>query len=141
MENFNTLLKEAFHTYQVYLNCTGVLNGAGKLSLCKWPDVAQSSLIYINMLEEQTEASELEMARQMMYNDYKVAIIEPIRAIYQATRDRFKEVLEADPAISAEASNKPIIYKNNLIDAINKMFSALNAVTGVDYPEVKKYGN
>jgi hypothetical protein len=139
MENFDVLLKEAFHTYQVYLDCAGILNGAGKMALCKWPDIAQSSLIYINLLEAHAEEPELEVVRKMIYDDYRIAIVEPIRAIYRTTRDRFREVLETEPAVSAKIDNNPITCKNNLIGAINKMFGALNAVTGIEYPEIKEY--
>jgi len=138
MERYNLaeLLKEAKHSYQVYLQCTGAIETQdAKLALLKWPDIAESAIEYI----ESNSQDKLEI----LIKDLESALFYPIKTICQATAERAEQALGKPPkAVIIEAETAllnpdKIVAKRGLLKAIDKMFAALHAVTGEHYPELR----
>jgi len=151
MNNLEEMLEEAFHTYQLYLQCTGALtDNQTKLPLLKWPDVAQSALQYARALESELKevgTNDIDVAfvsndssnnRKLLEADLRIAVVEPLSIIYRSTRERVKELLEKEPAIKAKSDENPIKHKNNIILALNELFSTLETMTGVKYSRLNK---
>lgn len=148
MDSLDDLLLEGFHTYQIYLQCTMILEDPkAKLPLLKWPDVAQSALGYARAWENKNPLEtritpEIKTAMMILQGDLIVAAVAPIEVIYKSTYERVKQVLGKEPTVtslSLEGRSKfPISYKNHVIESINDMFGTLKTMTGIGYPELKK---
>ena len=141
-ESLDDLLLEAFHTYQVYLQCTMILEDPkAKLPLLKWPDIAQSALGYARSLEN-ANPDEIKTAKSIVRSDLIMAVAAPIEVIYKSTHERVTKILGKKPNVvplSHEGRYKfPIHYKNDIITAINNMFKTLETMSGVSYPELRK---
>lgn len=130
------LLEEAFHSYQVYLQYSGVLDiHQAKLSLLLWPDIAHSA---IKMIDNPNSKSEL----ALLQKNLKICVVEPIRIIHDSVQERIKQITGKSPAKSEEISLKakevkyedPLKAKNMLVESINQMFVTLNTITNVEYP-------
>lgn len=148
MNDLNLLLKQSFHTYQLYLECASIINNDQiKISLLKWPDIAQSAINCILSLERKVDRTsnrllgEEAVARKTLTNDLRVAVVMPVSSIYDATKARIRDLTGKDPAIEIKKSNDPIETKNNIIDAINKLFIVLSTLSGVEYPVLYKMEN
>lgn len=148
MNDLNLLLKQSFHTYQLYLECASVINNDQiKLSLLKWPDIAQSAINCVLSLERKINRTggrllgEEAVARKTLVNDLQVSIVMPVSSIYDATKARLRDLTGKDPAIEVKRSDDPIETKNNIIDAINKLFMVLSTLSGVEYPILYKMEN
>ena len=131
------LLKEAFHSYQIYLQCSGVLDvHQAKLSLLLWPDVAHSA---IKLAEKPGDESLIMLLRQ----DLKSCMIEPIRVIHESTAERIKQVTGKFPATPVATMQDDTVFadpcevKTTMLYSINKMFVTLNTLTDVEYPVLK----
>ena len=142
LNNFEEMLEEAFHTYQLYLECTNILNDQQtKLPLLKWPDVAQSALKYALVLEkENSSKNDVHIAKQILHNDLQIVIVNPILTIYESTQERIKKLFDKSPVETPNIDDDPIKYKNNIIASINKIFNALETMTGVKYGKLNKRG-
>lgn len=132
------LLYQAFMSYQHYLMLSGVLElHEAKLSLMKWPDVAQSA---IRLLDRPDDVS----LRETLVNDLSIAIYGPIKVIHQSTFERIKDLSGSAPAkaekVAKEAEDlkleDPVKAKTLLMGSIRDMFVVLNTMTDVEYPEV-----
>ena len=130
------LLKEAFHSYQIYLQCTGVLDvHNAKLSLLLWPDIAHTA---IELLETPDNPALLQLLRQ----DLGSCIFEPISVIHASTAERIKTVTGKCPARSDKVfvtakelkDKQPQEAKKMLLSSINRMFVTLNTLTDIKYP-------
>jgi hypothetical protein len=112
-----------------------------KLSLLKWPDVVQSALGYIathkkgiNLGIDQEQA----IARKILKDDLTAAMLMPIKALYEATQERVKAVVDKEPLTEVVLDDDPIILKNNYLVAINDMFKVLETMTAIKYPTIKE---
>ena len=147
------LVAEAFHTYRLYLESASVLNNEQiKLSLLKWPDIVQSAINYIDILEKKIVVAdgvfglrnrklfqdEETLVKKVLVTDLDIAIVMPIRAIYNSVRQRVLDVTSREPADKVEECDDPIEFKNRLIVSINGMFGVLKIMTGVEYPVIQK---
>jgi hypothetical protein len=147
-DNLQEFLQEAFHTYQLYLECMKIeIGGIGHLPLLKWPDVAQSAISYAEAWEnknplETRDTEEIKSARGVLRQDLCVAISGPIEAIYKSTREHVTKHIGKEPKgipLSYEESWKfPVQYKNRLIMATNDLFKTLETMTGTKYPKLNK---
>jgi len=121
------LLKEAFHSYQIYLQCSGVLDvHQAKLSLLLWPDIANTA---IELLDKPDDTS----LKAILLKDLEACMVKPIEAVYDATVLRIKEVVGKRPTPKIAKSDS-LEYKKSLIRSINRMFVTLNTLTNVEYP-------
>ena len=135
MNDLDLLLEEAFHTYQIYLECNNVLNDYQvKLNLLKWPDVVQSAL-------ETRNTEEIKISRAILEQDLIGTMLMPLKAIYEATKERIEAVIDKSPMAEVELSEDPITLKNNYIKSINGMFRVLETMTAVQYPTLKEKEN
>ena len=148
MDRLQELLEEAFHTYQIYLECTGSLSDDRvKLSLLKWPDIAQSAIKLALALKKSNETEMLSIKGDVtevihiLETDLYSAIIEPISIIHQSTRERITKVLGKEPASLTKCCEGPIELKNQMIDSLNKMFTTLETMTIIEYPRLSKRKN
>ena len=132
------LVQEAFHSYQMYLQISGVIDTPGaKLALLKWPDIAQTAISCIN---DPTE-DKLAVLRQ----DLCIAIIAPMENMYDSMVERLEQLTSKKPAgvedfgklIVNKAFKDPCGLKKEMISELNKMFVALQIITGIVYPEFK----
>jgi hypothetical protein len=142
-DDLQKLLKEAFHTYQLYLQCMKIdIGGISHLPLLKWPDVAQSALNYAEALENENSPEEVKIVRTLLRTDLCIAIAKPIEVIYKSTKDHVAKHFGKEPKsvpLSFEELGKfPVQYKNRLMLATNDLFKTLTTMTGVDYPELNK---
>lgn len=139
MNDLDQLLTESFHTYKIYLESNNVINDQQvKLTLLKWPDVVQSALGHIRAHEEARSVEEIKISRAMLEQDLIATMLMPLKAIYDATRERIEAVIDKTPQIEVEMSNDPFVLKKNYISAINNMFKALETMTAVKYPVLKE---
>lgn len=137
--NLDELVKEAFHSYQIYLSLSGVLGDQStKLSLLKWPDIAQMAVECIsNPSNDKLD---------ILHSDLCIAIIAPIENIYNSTVERLKQLTKQEPAgiktvsdlIAQKKFIDPISLKVKVISELNKMFVTLQTLTGVEYPSLKE---
>jgi hypothetical protein len=134
--SWEMLIKEAFHSYQIYLQCSGVLDvHQAKLSLLLWPDVAYVALKMVDNPNDTTLETTLKI-------DLKKCVIEPIKIIHDSTMERVKAITGKFPIRSEEdaVNAKKLKYQNIqeakrlLLDSINRMFVTLNTVTNIEYP-------
>ena len=137
MDELQKYLKEAFHTYQVYLECT-MVNGNAHVSLLKWPDIAEASLAYASAVAS-GDPQQISSIKQVLRNDMIIAMTRPIEVIHENARQRIKEVVGALPPVKVSQEGRyryPIPYKNDLIKSINQMFATLSTMTEVEYPHL-----
>jgi len=132
------LVKEAFHSYQMYLQLSGVLSTPGaKLALLKWPDIAQTAVFCISS----PTIDKLAILEQ----DLCIAIIAPIENMYDSMVERLEQLTGKKPAgvedfgklIVNKAFKDPCGLKGEMISELNKMFVTLQTITGIEYPEIK----
>ena len=148
MDNLQGLLQEAFHTYQLYLQCMKIdIGGVSQLPLLKWPDVAQSAIKYAEALEcknpiDAESTLEIDNFRALLRADLCVTVAGPLEAIYSSTREHITKHLGKPPKSMVlnpeEIYKSPVHYKNRLILAINDLFKTLGTMTGIEYPELNK---
>lgn len=134
------LLKEAFHTYKIYLSISGILDSNTKMALLKWPDAVHSAIELVDALENNKDGTHI---KQVLIKDLEVALLEPIKRIFQSVIIRSietcgdkidSELLEAtknDPKVN------PIELKNIYIYRINKLFKILEDNTSDKYPKIR----
>ena len=147
-DDLQEFLKEAFHTYQLYLECMKIdIGGVSNLPLLKWPDVAQSAIQYAMAWEnknplETRDTHEIKTYRAVLREDLCVAITKPIEVIYKSTKEHISKHIGKAPIgvpLSYEESWKfPVQYKNRLIVAVNDLFKTLETMTGTKYPKLNK---
>lgn len=138
----NELLKEAFHSYQIYIQCTGVLNvHSAKLPLLKWPDVAQSAL---SCIDESLKGMLSDETLEVLVSDLTIAMFDPITIIHSSAMERIEDVTGKVPPEAVKLSKSlselkvedPLKAKRFLIVSINKMFGIMESLAGVPYPEL-----
>lgn len=136
------LLKEAFHTYQIYLTTSGVLDvHDAKLGILKWPDVVQSSFALISAIEG--NKSNKEDIRSVLVRDIKQAILDPIKALFQSAITRAVSMAgdkvgpELLHATKKDSETDVVKLKNEYIDRINSLFTFLEEESGNKYPKLK----
>lgn len=140
MNQLDELLKEAFHTYKLYLECTGVLELSGAaIYLFKWPDATHSAISLINQPENKH-------AMLLLQHELKSLIVDPISIIHDAAIDRLAQLSGVHPIkaekIACEAKGSkyqdPFKTKELLIQSINDVFTTINVMTNVEYPTLNK---
>lgn len=138
----NELLKEAFHTYQVYLTTSGVLDAHhAKLGVLKWPDVAQSAIALSEAIEKDLDNKET--IRAVLKKDLESALLEPIKSLFQASLIRSVTISgkkvsdELLHATKNDTETDPIKLKDIYIERINSLFELLEKETDVKYPKLK----
>lgn len=137
--DFTVLLKESFHTYQLYLECNHVINDKNiKMSLLKWPDVAQSAISYAKALESGNLKDSI-VANELLKNDLIAAMIMPVKSIYDAACQRVEDLLGKPSLNKVNPSEKPVVLKRNYIVEINNMFKVLETMTGIKYPVLQEF--
>jgi hypothetical protein len=138
MDELNELLQEAFHTYQIYLECTQVLNSGPHISLLKWPDIAQAAIAWGQAIANQRDVAS---TRAVLRSDLITAVIAPVEAVHESTRQRIKEVAGVFPPIKINRGTRyeqPVSYKNDVIAHINDMFATLETLSEIKYPAIRR---
>ena len=87
--------------------------------------------------------------KMMLKHDLAQAIVEPVRQIHDATMQRVKELSGQWPAKAEEIAKKvksikykqPVEAKKMLVNSIDDLFTTLNTMTNVEYPEIKNGSN
>lgn len=137
----NKLLKEAFHTYQLYLTTSGVLDAHhAKLGILKWPDIAQSALAMIDALENGKD--NVEDIRMVLARDLESAILEPIKSLFQAAITRAVSIAgtKVDSSLLYATKNDSetdvVKLKDVYIGRINAVFELLEKETKDKYPKL-----
>jgi hypothetical protein len=139
VEHLEKLVEEAFGSYRIYLELSGVLTDSGaKLALLKWPDIAQIAIAHIQ------DPSDDKL--DLLYADLCIAIIAPLEKIYDSTVERLEQLTGQKPAGIEEVGHlilkksvvNPIDLKFRIISELNKMFVALHTLTGIEYPPLKE---
>lgn len=136
------LLKEAFHTYQIYLATSGVLDvHEAKLGILKWPDIVQSSFALIDAIEENKENKE--DIRSVLIRDIEQAVLDPIKALFQSALTRAVSVAgdkvgpELLHATKKDTETDVVKLKDEYISRVNAIFAFLEKESGKKYPKIK----
>lgn len=140
-------LKEAFHTYQLYLTCINVAGDSAKIPLLKWPDVAHSAINYAEAWEKKNpleirETEEIKIAKKILIKDLGITIVAPLEGINKGLKERLTQILGKEPQtpqLGAYRYDNPIKSKKTLLKSINNMFRTLETMTGTKYPVLDEY--
>jgi len=139
VEHLGKLVEEAFGSYKIYLELSGVLTDPGaKLALLKWPDIAQIAIEHIQ------DPSDDKL--DLLYADLCIAIVAPLEKIYDSVVERLEQLTGQKPAGVEEISHlimkqsivNPIDLKFRILSELNKMFVTLQTLTGIEYPSLKE---
>jgi hypothetical protein len=139
IENIKKLVEEAFDSYKIYLEVSGVLVvPEAKLALLKWPDIAQIAIECIGSMS----GDKLDL----LYADLCIAVVIPLEKIFEATTERLVQLTGQTPAgvkdiqhmLANRSIVEPIGLKRHIVRELNKMFVTLQTLTGVEYPSLKE---